>query len=152
MSACAKPRLRTIETCDGRPSLFYVLHIAKENKWMKFWDVALEHGYDGTKSSMSILKLLCLTVFSDRNCPMHDCPYIVPQDMPLCEHFMECHTDFDSSTSPDFITNCISSCTSDPEHFMGLMVLTSLMLHYFSFRLRVFHSSLYGVNNNNFEL
>ena len=88
-------RLRTIEKSDGHPSLFYVLCIANENKWMKFWDVALEHGYDGTKASMSILKLLCLTVFSDRNCPMHDCPYIVPQDMPLCEHFMECHTDFD---------------------------------------------------------
>ena len=116
-------RLRTIEKSDGHPSLFYVLRIAKENKWMKFWDVALEHGYDGTKASLSILKLLCLTVFSDRNCPMHDCPYIVPQDMPLCEHFMGCHTDFDSSTSPDFITNCISSCSSDPEHFMGLMVL-----------------------------
>ena len=116
-------RLRTIEKSDGHPSLFYVLRIAKENNWMKFWDVALEHGYDGTKASLSILKLLCLTVFSDRNCPMHDCPYIVPQDMPLCEHFMGCHTDFDSSTSPDFITNCISSCSSDPEHFMGLMVL-----------------------------
>ena len=42
---------------------------ARENKWLKFWDVALEYGYDESKSSLAILKSLCLTVFSDLTLP-----------------------------------------------------------------------------------
>ena len=118
-----------------------------------FWDVALDHGHDGTKASMAILKLLCLTFFSDRCCPIHDCSYIIP---PLCEHFMESHTLFNSNISPDYITNLIISCTSDSEHFMSLLslglslnknaILTFIFIHLvFHFIFRVFHSSLYGV-------
>ena len=55
---------------------------------------------------MAILKSLCLTVFSDRHCPM--------------QHLLECHTDFDSSVTPDYITDCILSCTYNSEHFMSL--------------------------------
>ena len=90
---------------------------------MKFWDVALDYGYDGTKASMAILKLLCLTLFNDRHCPIHDCSYIISENTPLCEHFMECHTVSDTYVSPDHVTDQIISCTSDSELFMNLMSL-----------------------------
>ena len=94
---------------------FNIIQCANSGYYM-----ALDHGPDGTKASMAILKLLCLTLFSDRCCPIHDCSYIIP---PLCEHFMESHTLLGSNISPDYITNLIISCTSDSEHFMNLMSL-----------------------------
>ena len=114
--------LKTIEKSGNHPSLTYVLRVAKENMWIKFWDVALDHGYDGTKASTALLKLLCLTVFRDRHCPMPDCVHIVPENMPLCGHFMECHCD-SNNASPSSITDCIISCTSDSDHFMSLIPL-----------------------------
>ena len=41
------------EKSKDLPSLLYILHVAKENLWLKFWNVALEHGQDGLKSSMA---------------------------------------------------------------------------------------------------
>ena len=58
-------RLKIMEKSENHPSLFHIFRIARENKWLKFWDVALEYGYDGSKSSLAILKSLCLTVFND---------------------------------------------------------------------------------------
>ena len=95
------------------PSLLYILCVAKENLWPKFWDVALENGCDGLKSSMALLTALSLTVFSDRQCPVSSCTYTVPQDSLLCEHLFECHTNLDSSITPGSVTSHILSSTSD---------------------------------------
>ena len=123
-------RLKIVKRSKDHPSLCYILSVAEENRWLKFWDVALEHGYDGSKASLAILKSLCLTVFSDRRCPILDCSYTVPKDTPLCEHFLDCHTDFDPSITPDYITDCILSSTSNSEHFMSLISLgLSLLKH-----------------------
>ena len=45
---------------------------------------------NGTRSSLSILKLLCLTVLGDRNCSVHVCnfSYVLPENHSLCEHFI----------------------------------------------------------------
>ena len=48
------------ENAEAHPSLKYVLRVKNENAWMKYWDTALEYGTDGTRSSLSILKLLSL--------------------------------------------------------------------------------------------
>ena len=34
--------------------------------WMKYWDTALEHDTDGTRLSLSILKVLSLKIYSNR--------------------------------------------------------------------------------------
>ena len=91
-----------MEESENHPSRFHIFRIVRENILLKFWDVALEYGYDGSKSSLAILKSPCLTVFSDRHCPMQDCAYTVPQGVPLCQHFLECHTEFDSSVTPEY--------------------------------------------------
>ena len=70
------------------PSQRQVLEVTNSDSWMKFWDTALEHGVDGTRASLSILKLMCLTVFTDRKCPIESCSYIVPPDSPL---FLQSH-------------------------------------------------------------
>ena len=76
-------RIMIEEESKEHPSLLYILRVAKENLWPKFWDVALEYGCDGSKSSMALLKALTLTVFSDRKCPVSNCTYIVrPPGLP----------------------------------------------------------------------
>ena len=116
-------RKRVEEKSKDHPSLLYILRVAKENLWLKFWDVALEHGLDGSKSSMALLKVLSLTLFRDRQCPVSNCAHTVPQDSPLCEHWFECHTDVHPSVTPAFVTDNIISSTSNPEHFLTLIPL-----------------------------
>ena len=61
---------------------------------MKFWDAALDNGPKGTVSaSLSILKLLCKTVFTDRTCPVELCDIVVPPDCTISDHFLAEHTD-----------------------------------------------------------
>ena len=112
---------RVEEKSKDHPSLLYILRVAKENLWLKFWDVALEHGLDGSKSSMALLKVLSLTLCRDRQCPVSNCAHTVPQDSPLCEHLFECHSDVDPSVTPAFVTDNIISSTSNPEHFLTLI-------------------------------
>ena len=83
---------------------------------MNLWDVTLEHSLEGTRS---ILKLLCLTVFGDRNCPASNCLYnvIIPETSPLCKHFLQCHTDLPSEITPDDLTNCIITTVTAVKHF-----------------------------------
>ena len=103
-------RKRVEEKSKDHPSLLYILRVAKENLWLKFWDVALEHGLDGSKSSMALLKVLSLTLFRDRQCPVSNCVHTVSQDSPLC-------------VTPAFVTENIISSTSNPEHFVTLIPL-----------------------------
>ena len=124
-----------MQSSKCHPSLSHILHIAEENLWMKFWDVAQEYGYDGSKASLAILKSLCLTVLSDRRCPVSNCEYIVPQDTPLCEHFLECHTDFEPNVTPAYITNCILLSTSNSEHFISLISLGLSLSKFFPFKI-----------------
>ena len=114
---------RVEEKSKDHPSLLYILRVAKENLWLKFWDVALEHGLDGLKSSMALLKVLNLTLLRDRQYPVSNCAHTVPQDSPLCEHLFECHTDVHPSVTPAFVTDNIISSTSNPEHFLTLIPL-----------------------------
>ena len=44
-------RIRTLEMSENYPSLQFALNVAKENAWMKFWDVALEHALKGASIS-----------------------------------------------------------------------------------------------------
>ena len=95
-------RLKIVEKSLNHQSPFHIFRIARENKWLKFWDVALEYGYNWSKSSLAILKSLSLTVFSDQHCPMQNCTYTIPQGVPFCQHFFECHAEFDSNVTPEY--------------------------------------------------
>ena len=123
-------RKRVEEKSKDHPSLLYILRVAKENLWLKFWDVALEHGLDVSKSSMALLKVLSLTFCRDRQCPVSNCVHTVPQDSPLCEHLFECHTDVHPSVTPAFVTDNIISSTSNPEHFLTLIPLGLSLLSF----------------------
>ena len=113
------------------PSLKYVLKVTKGNAWMKYWDTALEHGTEGTRSSLSILKLLSLTVLGDRNCPASNCSYVLPENHSLCEHFINCHTDLPADITPDSLSNSIILTVIDTDQFtnilpLGLSIISSL--------------------------
>ena len=103
---------------ENHPSLQFAFNIAKENAWMKFQDVAIKHGLKGTSLS---LKLLCLTVFGDRNSPASDSPYIIPETCPLCKHFLQCHTDLPSEITLNDLTNCIISTITDSKQFLNIL-------------------------------
>ena len=82
---------------------------------MRLWDTVLDHGVNATRAGIAILKLLSLTVFSDRRCTVDDCEYIVPEGTPLCVHFTECHTTLESNHTPDNLADLIINLS--PEHF-----------------------------------
>ena len=46
--------------------------------WPKVRDEALDRGPTGSLASLSILKLLCKTVFADRKCPVELCTETIP--------------------------------------------------------------------------
>ena len=133
-----------METARGlRKTQKTIFRVAKENLWLKFWDVGLECGQDGSKSSMALLKALGLR---DQQCPVSNCAHTVPQDSPLCDHCLS-HTDVNPSVTPAFVTDNIISSTSNPEHFLtlipfGLSLLKVLMVNIL---FLCHHSSLYGV-------
>ena len=85
---------------------------------------------NSTRAGIAILKLLSLTVFSDRRCPVDDCEYIVPEGTPLCMHFTECHTTLESNHTPDNLAELIINLS--PEHFSELQ---NLGLSCFLFKL-----------------
>ena len=114
-------RLKILEDFDGHPFLKYVLKITKDNAWMKYWDTALEHGVDGTRSSLSILKLLCLSVLGDRCCPVSNCTYVLPEEFSLCEHCLRCHTDLPVQITSDSLSTTITSIVTDTDHFLDVL-------------------------------
>ena len=100
---------------------------------MKYWDTALEHGINGTRSSLSILKLLSLTVLGDRNCPASNCSYVLPDNHSLCEHFINCHTDLPAKITPDSLSNSIISIVTDTDHFATILPLGLSIVSTFPF-------------------
>ena len=126
-------KMRTLAASENHPSLQFVLNVARENGWMKFWDVALEHGPEGTRSSLSILKLLCMTVFGDRRCPADNCLHTVTENSPLCEHFLQNHTDLPPEITPDLLTNSIISIGTNSEQFLIVLPLGLSIVKSFPF-------------------
>ena len=55
------------------PSQTLVARVAMSVGWLKVWDEALDRGPTGSLAPLSILKLLCKTVFTDRKCPVELC-------------------------------------------------------------------------------
>ena len=96
-------------------------------------DNALEHGVSGTKSALSALKLLSLTVFSDRICPVDECDYILLENTPLCTHFMHIHTNLPADYTPDLLTNLILSIGDYPDKFHELTSLSYSFVSHFPF-------------------
>ena len=86
----------------------------------------------GSKSALSALKLLSLTVFSDRICPVDECDYILPENIPLCTHFMHTHTNLPDYT-PDLLTNLILSIGDYPDKFHELTSLSYSFASHFPF-------------------
>ena len=90
---------------------------------MKFWDAALDNSPKGT---VSVLKLLCKTVFTDRTCPVELCNFVIPLDCALCDHFLAEHTDLalDSNSLVDLI--CLSLCSFEELFSIGLKLCYSV--------------------------
>ena len=106
--------------------------VAKQKAWMSFWDAALEHGVDGSRTALATLKLLCMSVFNERACPVKDCTYVVPDHTPACHHFITDHSNLPPECNPDFFVESITSIREDSELFLRLMHLCASNL-YFSF-------------------
>ena len=79
----------------------------------------------GTKSALSALKLLTLTVFSDRICPVDECDYILPENTP--------HTNLPADYTPDLLTNLILSIGYYPDQFHELTSLSYCFASHFPF-------------------
>jgi hypothetical protein len=103
-------RERTLTLSENHPSLQHPLSIAKQKAWMKLWDIALN-------SALNALKLLSMTLFEDTICPVTECDYVVPQNTPLCAHFIQNHTNLPTGVTPAFHVDLIVSIGNDPDQF-----------------------------------
>ena len=90
--------------------------------WLKVWDAALDHGPSGTIAVLTILNLLCKTVFADRKCNVPECDFVIPPNTACCEHFLTQHTDMNIDT--DSLLSLIYSCSEE-------LFQTGLKLSYF---------------------
>ena len=124
-------RERTLIFSEKHPSLQHPLSIAKQKAWMKFWDTALDHGVNATNSALNALKLLSMTLFEDRICPVTECDNAVPQNTPLCAHFIQNHTNLPTGVTPDFLVDLIVSIGNDPDQFHDLTRISSSIARYF---------------------
>ena len=95
----------------NHPSQKLVTRVAMAVGWLKIWDEALDRGPTGTLASLSILKLLCKTVFADRKCPVELCSETIPSDHALNNHFLTQHTDLNMDMDSLFDTIC--SCSEE---------------------------------------
>ena len=95
----------------NHPSQKLVTRVAMAVGWLKVWDEALDRGPTGTLASLSILKLLCKTVFADRKCPVELCSETIPSDHALNNHFLTQHTDLNMDIDSLFDTIC--SCSEE---------------------------------------
>ena len=102
-------RTLQLNQAKDHPSQSIVAQVVGSVGWMKVWDAALDRGPGGTVASLSVLKLLCKTVFADRKCPVEPCNIVVPPDCALCEHFLAQHTDLKSNTKSLFDLICVCS-------------------------------------------
>ena len=62
--------------------------MANSNAWLKFWDNAQDHSVEGIHASLTLLKTLCATVFSVRQCPMDSRDHVIPEDY---DHLLSHH-------------------------------------------------------------
>ena len=74
-----------------------------------------------------------LTVFSDRICPVDECDYILPENFPLCTHFIHTHTNLPADYTPDILTNLILSIGDYPNQFHELTSLSYSFANHFPF-------------------
>ena len=63
----------------------------------------------GTMSAMSVLKLIFMTVFEDRTCPADECDYVLPENTPLCEHYIKTHTDLLLRNAVPVVSECVAA-------------------------------------------
>ena len=86
----------------------------QKRKWIQKQDSMFSQNYPqrfrsnpkGTAiSSLSILKLLCKTVFTDQTRPMELCDFVIPPECAFCDYFLAEHTDvaLDSTSLVDLI-------------------------------------------------
>ena len=85
----------------------------------------------GTKSAMSVLKLISMTVFEDRICPADECDYVFPENTPLCEHYIKTHNNLPADFTPDSFINIIFSIGNSPDQFHELIRLNPSVASHF---------------------
>ena len=72
---------------------------------------ALDHGPPGTIAVLSVLKLLSKTVFTDRQCNMEGCDFVIPPNVACYEHFLSQHTDLNIDINS--LLSQIYSCSEE---------------------------------------
>jgi len=65
--------------------------------WLRVWDLALDHGPNGTSYALAMLKLLGLQSFSG-NCPFSSREYNLGKEH-LGSHFLSIHTELSVTLS-----------------------------------------------------
>ena len=98
-----------IDTTENHPSQRFIARIARNNLWMKFWDITLDFGSRDTLASLAVFNILCRTVFADRKYPVDTCPYVLSPDTLHCSHLLSDHLDWShASVTPSDLVDHIA--------------------------------------------
>ena len=88
--------------------------IATHATWPKLWDMALDHGAQGTAALQALYCTLTRPSFGEK-----PCPFCESTKLSHFEHFVTCHSPF---VSPEFIVELLARESTDifvhAKHFM----------------------------------
>ncbi len=110
--ARASAEARLLGDVASHPSQCLVHAVAASplGSWLKVWHTALDNGVHGTCCSLTLLRLLSLSTFSDDRCPVPNCSDIIHDQSPSA-HFLASHTSL--SISVDQCVNALIDCSDD---------------------------------------
>ena len=102
--------------------------------WLKVWDEAADWTVipqaPWPRFEVSILKLLCKSVFVDRKCPVELFNETIPSVHAFEDHFLTQHTDLSTDIDSLFDTICHGLC-SEKLFTIGLKLSNYLCNHFF---------------------
>jgi hypothetical protein len=112
---------KTIAEASAHGSTSVAARIASEVSWLRLWDLALDHGQQGTAALQGLYRTLTAPSFGQSPCP--HCS-IEDYRQPYFEHFVSYHSPFSSS---DFIVNLL--CNSHPDIFIHAKYFAKMQPH-----------------------
>ena len=96
----------SFEEADGHPSLKHILEVKERVSWLKVFDMALDHGSNGTQAVQNILKMLYVPLFGDRVC--RHCGTHITREVTYAEHVTVCPSCNVTLTIPDIINALVT--------------------------------------------
>ena len=96
-----------LEHSNIHQSLKHLSTIHSELSWLKIWDMALDHGIQGTRNALCLFNTLSRPLFGNRLCP--HCETSVLEDLTYLEHLICDHQELGLGPVEEMYSSLISA-------------------------------------------